>query len=81
MKENPPLIPFSKNKYRSASEISSSSTSAIQSIVSQLKAGNTKHFNLKLAHSNIDSVITHNFKLLFLYFTNTSASNKTTHFK
>ena len=61
MKENPPLIPFSKNKYRSASEISSSSTSAIQSIVSQLKAGHTKHFHLKLAHSNINSVITHHF--------------------
>ena len=44
MKENPPLIPFSKNKYRSASEISSSSTSAIQSIVSQLKAGHISIF-------------------------------------
>ena len=38
MQETPPLIPFSKNKYTSASEISSSLTSVILSIASQLKA-------------------------------------------
>ena len=39
MYQTPPLIPFLKNNYMSAAEISSSSTVAIPNIASQLKAG------------------------------------------
>ena len=61
MYQTPPLIPFLKNNYMSAAEISSSSTVAIPNIASQLKAGarNDQMFNNMFNNINVEVGIKH----------------------